>query len=164
MTLGERIAILNDGALMQFATPLHIYRRPANLFVATFIGSPPINTIDGEVSSEGSRSEFSGDGFSVSIPGCDYSGECTLAVRPESLSMDRNAENAFRCSVQRLEPLGNELLVHLSGPGDRSWVARVDPESSCAVGDAVNVFVDSTRIHLFAGANKERIPTRADDG
>lgn len=163
MTLGERIAIMKDGELQQYAAPLDIYRSPANLFVATFIGSPPINTIQGEVSTDGGHSMFSGMGLRLSVPRLSYSGPVTLAVRAESLSLDTGTKHDFCCDVRRLEPLGNEILVHLSGPGEHSWVARVAPEFTCAIGDAVHVSIDGTRIHLFAGPEQNRIESASDD-
>ena len=157
MTLGERIAILKDGVLMQYAAPLDIYRTPANLFVASFIGSPPINTLEGELSTDGSRSTFSGPGLTLRVEETAFSGPATLAVRAESLSLNTEPEYNFTCSLRRVEPLGNEVLVHLSGPGERSWVARVDADFPCTIGQTVNVSIDRARVHLFAGPELQRL-------
>lgn len=161
MTLGERIAILKDGILMQYAAPLEIYRSPANLFVAKFIGSPPINTIQGELSNDAVRWTFAGEGLRLQISGHEHSGVCTLGVRPESLAVGNDSEADFTCTVRRLEPLGNELLVHLAGPGECGWIARVDPEHTCTVGETVNVSIDTSRVHLFAGPDQVRVSTRS---
>jgi ABC-type sugar transport system ATPase subunit len=163
MTLGERIAIMKDGVLKQYAAPLDIYRRPVNLFVATFIGSPPINTIEGELSPDGDNSIFAGAGLRFRLDRNTYSGPVTLAVRAESLSLNTGSEQHFTCTVQRLEPLGNEVLVHLNGPGERCWVARVDPESPCKLGDNVYVSIDRARVHLFAGPEQERLARTLDE-
>ncbi len=163
MTLGERIAIMKDGVLMQYAAPLEIYRAPANLFVATFIGSPPINTIQGELSAEGHDCTFTGEGLRLLVPRQKHLGPCTLAVRSESLSIGKDSEGDFTCTVHRLEPLGNEIFVHLAGPGECSWIARVDPEHSCFVGETVEVSIDMARVHLFAGSDQERVPSVANE-
>jgi len=163
MTLGERIAILKDGRLQQYAAPLDIYRKPANLFVATFIGSPPINTIDGELSAEGDHSTFTSAGLALEIDQYRYSGPATLAVRPETLSLSSNADASFTCHVRRLEPLGNELLVHLNGPGAKSWIARVDPDFSAKAGESVSVSIDRSRVDLFAGEEQKRLTAAAEE-
>lgn len=157
MTLGERIAILKDGMLMQYADPLEVYMRPANLFVATFIGSPPINTLEGELSSEDGRSRFVGPGLNVPAGRYGYAGPVTLAVRPESLLLNADLGGDFSCTVLRIEPLGNEVLVHLSGPGERCWISRIGPERRVSVGDPVAVSIDHARIHLFAGKEQSRL-------
>ena len=157
MTLGERIAILKDGLLEQYAAPLDIYRMPANLFVATFIGSPPINTLEGEVATDGDHSVFSGLGLTCQLDRHFYSGPATFAIRAESLFLNTESGHDFSCTVLRTEPLGNEVLVHLNGPGERSWIARIDPEHPCAVGDNVHVSIDRTRVPLFAGPKQERL-------
>jgi multiple sugar transport system ATP-binding protein len=154
MTLGERIAILKDGRLQQYAAPLDIYRRPANLFVATFIGSPPINTSHGALSTEEDRSTFSSTGLKLETEQYRHSGPATLAVRPEALSLNAGTDECFACTVRRLEPLGNEVLVHLNGPGENSWIARVEPDFSVIAGEPVSISVDRSRVHLFAGAEQ----------
>jgi len=157
MTLGNRIAIMHDGSLKQYDAPLDIYRTPADLFVATFIGSPPINTLEGDLSPGDNRSVFSGPGLTLSMGKTTFSGPVTLAVRAEALSLEVGEAYDFICAVRRLEPLGNELLVHLNGPGERSWVARADAEYSCAIGDLVKVTIDRSRAHLFCGPEKRRL-------
>jgi len=163
MTLGERIAILKDGELRQYAAPLDIYRNPADLFVAQFVGSPPINTIDGEVSLNGEQSMFSAPGLTMTVDRLGYSGPATFAVRAESLSLDSGPEQGIACPIRRLEPLGNELLVHLDGPGECSWIARADPEFPCSAGETVNVSIDPARVHLFAGPDQKRLVRLSDE-
>jgi sn-glycerol 3-phosphate transport system ATP-binding protein len=163
MTLGERIAILKDGVLEQHAAPLDIYRMPANLFVATFIGSPPINTLEGEVSTDGDQSVFSGPGLTCHMDRHSYSGPATLAVRAESLSLNTGSGHDFTSAVLRTEPLGNEVLVHLNGPGERSWIARLDPENPCAVGDSIRVSINRARTHLFAGPTQKRLQRKTEE-
>jgi hypothetical protein len=65
--------------------------------------------------------------------------------------------NRFATRVQRLEPLGNEILVHVEGPASSPWVARVPPDQRMAIGDLVTVAIETSRAHLF-GASGERLP------
>ncbi len=158
MTLGQRIAIMKEGLLQQYAPPLEVYQKPANLFVATFIGSPPINTISGSVTNADGHSAFAAHGLELALSSLSHSGPATLGVRAEALSLVANVHDVdFIAEIVRLEPLGNEVLVYLGGPGEHSWVARVDPEYRCAAGDTVGVRLDRSRIHLFAGPDQERI-------
>ncbi|UCD23154.1 MAG: ABC transporter ATP-binding protein [Gemmatimonadota bacterium] len=163
MTLGHRVAIMNEGVLQQYAPPLEVYQKPANLFVATFIGSPPINTVSGAVKSVGGRSVFEAPGLELELATPLASEPATLALRAEGLSLLENVHEVdFTADVVRLEPLGNEVLVYLDGPASESWVARVNPDHPCAVGDTIGVRLDRSRIHLFAGPNQKRIQTRLD--
>jgi multiple sugar transport system ATP-binding protein len=156
MTLGQRIAVMRDGLLQQYAPPLEVYRSPANLFVARFIGSPPINTVAGEVVDRTSHSVFVAPAIEVPLDGCAFSGRATLGVRPESIAIASDVHDVdFVAQVQRLEPLGNELLVYLECPADCNWVARVDPEYQCSPGEQVGVRLDRTRLHVFAGPEEE---------
>lgn len=158
MTLGQRIAIMKEGLLQQYAPPLEVYQKPANLFVATFIGSPPINTISGSVTNADGHSAFTAHGLELALSSLSHSGPATLGVRAEALSLVANVHDVdFIAEIVRLEPLGNEVLVYLGGPSEHSWVARVDPEYRCAAGDTVGVRLDRSRIHLFAGPDQERI-------
>jgi multiple sugar transport system ATP-binding protein len=158
MTLGQRIAIMKDGLLRQYAPPLEVYRKPANLFVAKFIGSPPINTVVGQVTLEEENTVFTAPGLSLSLGKRSFAGTGTLGVRPENLSIVSDVHDVdFTAQIQRLEPLGNEILVYLDGPVDCTWVARVDPEHQCFAGEQVGVMLDRTRVHIFAGPNNELI-------
>ena len=151
LSLGQRVAVMDRGRLHQVGTPEEIYRRPRNLFVAGFVGSPPINRISLD--------------------------RGTLAVRPEDLVLaatsdgdapggDRDSGEAgdFRATVLRVEALGSEQRVHLDGPGDTEWVARVSPSPRVAPGDRVKVSVAWERSHLFGpdGRREEATPQPMD--
>ena len=158
LSLGQRVAVMDRGRIQQVGTPDEVYRRPGNLFVAGFVGSPPINRIS-LVRDEGGR--LAGGPFALVEPaGLD---RATLAVRPEDLAVapggDRDSSEAgdFRATVLRVEVLGSEQLVHLDGPGDVAWVARVSPALRVAPGDGVSVSVAWERSHLFGSdGHRER--------
>lgn len=127
MTLGDRIAVLNHGRIQQIAAPLDLYREPANLFVAGFMGSPGINRLTGSVSNGRCRIP-GGSVQSFGIP----DGDCVLAVRPEHVVPDPSGE--FRGRVEFVETLGNEIIIHLAVEGV-PIVLRCGPDTEAAVGD-----------------------------
>ncbi len=143
LSLGQRVAVMDEGRLQQVGTPDEIYRRPGNLFVAGFVGSPPINRLalarDREGSLAGGPFRFAGDREFDSA---------TLGVRPEDLALGGGPHD-FAATVLRVEALGSEQRVHLDGPGDAGWVARVPPALRVAAGDRVGVSVAWERAHLF---------------
>ena len=170
LSLGQRVAVMDRGRLQQVGTPDEVYRRPGNLFVAGFVGSPPINQIP-LARDEGGR--LVGGPFALAEPsGLD---RATLAVRPEDLAVagtggadgvvsggdgHSNDTGDFGASVLRVEALGSEQRVHLDGPGQAAWVARVSPALRVAGGDPVRVSVAWERSHLFGpdGRREEAAP------
>jgi multiple sugar transport system ATP-binding protein len=158
MTLGGRIAVLDRGVLQQYGPPLEVYRRPANLFVARFVGTPEINTADRWTGGPADR-EFRCPAFSIVLDR-DFPGAAgTLAIRSEDIALvgseDRTAD--FAVTVERLEPLGNELLVHLSREPDLRWVVRTRPEWSGRAGETVGLRLDRSRVHLFDAVTGARL-------
>ena len=178
LSLGQRVAVMDRGRILQVGTPDEIYRLPANLFVATFVGSPPINTLrlssDGEGGLAGGPFRFAA-GQHSSAPGLP--GSATLAVRPEDLAIapvPRPGEataarppagTGFGATVLRVEALGSEQRVHLDGPGEAAWIVRASPSLSVAPGDHVRVSVDWARTHLFGpdGGRVGPAPRSTDD-
>ncbi len=151
MTLGDRIVVMDKGVVQQAATPLDIYDRPANRFVAGFVGTPPMNFSAGRLE-RGNR---------VLLPEAlarqvsdRVEGEVVLGVRPEHV-FDRafRAEafphSTFQAEVKVVEPLGDEQLIYLS-TRKSNLVAKMDPHHKVAVGRQMEVVFDMTRVHLFA--------------
>jgi ABC-type sugar transport system ATPase subunit len=112
MTLASRIAILRDGLLQQFDTPSEVYRRPANLFVAGFIGSPSMNLLPGVVEAN----TFRRAGLSVDLPaGIGPRRELTLGIRPEDIDFSTTSQPGYALArVWVTEDLGNETLLRLA--------------------------------------------------
>ncbi len=186
LSLGQRVAVMDRGRLQQVGTPDEVYRRPDNLFVAGFVGSPPINRIP--LSRDG-PGHLAGGPFALEEPsGPD---QATLAVRPEDLAVAGPGEaeddasggeadsstvsgsreagsstraGGFRATVLRVEALGSEQRVHLDGPGDAAWVARAPPALRVGPGDRVSVSVAWERSHLFGpdGRRREGVPQPAE--
>ena len=182
MSLGERIAVMRDGRLQQVGAPLEVYQRPANLFVARFIGSPPINTAEGVLGHDGGGRVFMADGLTVAgaeevpeggVPGSPDPSHAAdpvvLAVRPEALSLtapDDPSAHLLR-RVRRLEPLGSELLVHVDpvDPGaDQPWIARVAPDAPLEEGLEIGLHLNAERTHLFDAGEGARIGVLGERG
>ena len=150
LSLGQRVAVMDRGRLLQAGTPGEIYREPGNLFVASFVGSPPINQLPLSRNSDGRLA-----GGPLLFPGRSPFHEATLAVRPEDLTVAHSAMSPpatppdFTATVLRVEALGSEQRVHLGGPGPAAWVARTSPSLAFAPGDEVRVAVAWERSHLF---------------
>jgi len=163
MTLAQRVAVLDQGRLEQVAAPRELYERPANTFVAGFIGSPPMNLFP-------VRLEAAGEGWLLAVgeqrvpvaASPRLSAEArTAGVRPEALSLaPEGAPGALAARVDEVEGLGHETLAHLalpdaSRPGGRiPLVARLPGLPALGAGDAVRVRIDPSRVHLFDAAGR----------
>jgi multiple sugar transport system ATP-binding protein len=152
MTLADRIVVLRDGLVEQVGTPLDLYHRPANSFVAQFIGSPKMNFFDTEVTpggaAGGARVSIAADwGGGQSILPFDAAGLMTLGVRPEHLVIAPEGPIAGRVAL--VEQLGEYALVHLDAPGGGITVKLVDIQD-VKPGDTIRLGFDAGRAHLFA--------------
>ncbi|HTR20307.1 MAG TPA: ABC transporter ATP-binding protein [Gemmatimonadales bacterium] len=155
MTMGERVAVLHEGRLRQIGTPAEVYERPANTFVARFIGSPGMNVIAGKGEMGDGVGVISSGSLRVTVDALHYSGELQIGVRPEHVGIGARGRAAGNAVVRLVEPLGSETLVHLEA-GDRSLVARVPGIAAFEVGAEVGVKLDPQRLHFFDAAG-ERI-------
>ena len=172
MTLGERIGVMSGGHLLQLGTPQEIYRRPANLFVAGFIGSPPMNLLS---ASAADGRVHAGD-LVLEVPGVP-TGDLVVGVRPEALRLTTGAgdEQAMAVRVEVVELLGHETIVYGSirghrvatsstAPGIASLpperaivVARLDARRQPAVGETITVGMALEDVHLFDAASGEAV-------
>ncbi len=142
MTLADRIVVFRAGKVEQIGTPLELYRKPANRFVAGFIGSPAMNFMTA-----------TSDGHTVSVgqsPVCQTSGTAgavTLGVRPEHLSID--PQGAFAGIVQVFEHLGGESFVHLLLNDGQTLVAKLDGEHQFTPGQTCQLGIHPEKCHVF---------------
>ncbi|WP_254767975.1 ABC transporter ATP-binding protein [Salinilacihabitans rarus] len=154
MTMGERIAILNDGRLQQVATPLECYHEPANLFVAGFVGEPPMNFFD--VTRADDR--LVADAFEYPLSAATRADvgdrtDLVLGIRPEAIEvLDRApgdaGDRAFAADVDVVEPMGNENNVYFT-LADASFVATVSGLRPIDAGTTATVRFPESAIHLF---------------
>ena len=158
MTLGDRVVVMKDGLVQQVGEPLELYGRPANRFVASFIGSPAMNFAEVIVNSAAEALWAEAPGLRIKIPESKseslrrHTGQrVTLGIRPEALRPANGADPAdyaFDSTVEVVEPLGNEILLDVRA-GTHLMVARVDPATRVKVRDAVRLAVDPERLHFF---------------
>ncbi len=152
MTLADRIAILDKGRIQQHAAPAEIYTRPANTFVAGFIGSPAMNLISGE-SADGT---FHHAGGWVSGLPTATRGPVTLGQRPEDMHLVSPEDGDMRGEVFSSELLGDSALVGVQIGADLVNV-KVGPTEGRQMGETVGIRFDRTKIHLFDGQSGQRI-------
>ena len=175
MTLGDRIAVMSGGVLQQLGGPQDVYDRPANLFVAGFIGSPPMNLLRASVRS---GTATAGDLF-LPLPGV-ADGDVVLGLRPEHLRPASDGQPDMEFHVEVVEPLGDGVIVHgtVSGqvatapsgdddvlpplPGERAAITtRFDPSLRPAPGERIRLGVAPDHVHVFDARTGNAIPSPA---
>jgi multiple sugar transport system ATP-binding protein len=155
MTLGDRIVVLDKGRVQQIAPPMELYERPRNMFVASFIGSPAMNLLPGEVAREGKTAiQLTGGGVVLEPPAVweraltPYRGKpIMLGVRPEDLRLASGKEG-FAATVELAELLGNELLLHVNAEGS-DLTARLPFGTPPLAGSTVRLTPDASKLHFF---------------
>ena len=169
MTLGDRIVVLANGRIQQAGRPIELYRAPANRFVAGFIGSPPMNFIDGRVRADDGRFSFVADGVHVKVPkegiaAAGSSEAMTLGVRPEDLTMVSTEASPTDTLGSRLsgrvllvERLGGTSHVHCQ-VGPHRVLASVSSEHLPVIGDLIELQVPFSRVHLFGADGRSVAP------
>ena len=153
MTLGDRVVVMNRGVVQQVDTPEQLYRRPQNLFVATFIGSPSMNLVKGSsadgIVQLGSRA--------LTIPGLGVREEVIVGFRPEDATLaSPDRTEGLPGAVEITEMLGPEILAHVrldgvsvEGGGSGLVLVRLDPDTHVRAGDRVGLELNPTRLRLF---------------
>ena len=157
MTMADRIVLMKDGFIQQIDSPLEIYGKPANLFVAGFIGSPAMNTVDGILRKRTQLTFEEDGGMKLTIPPkyrkvlAPYAEKrVVLGFRPEHVGRGTGRSGSFRAAVEVVEPMGSELYVYYAtSKNGRQHVARLDAEQKVAVGKSIQLSPDTSRLHFF---------------
>ncbi|MGJ7909037.1 ABC transporter ATP-binding protein [Actinopolyspora sp. H202] len=160
MTMGDRVAVLHDGVLQQCASPRELYERPANAFVAGFIGSPPMNLLDCELDGETVRAGDTALPVSRAVreEAAQGGGSVTIGIRPEDVRVVGSAEEGMAATVDLVEELGSDVYLHCSVPDEgHGVVARAQPRSAPALGESVRLGIRPEAVHAFSAATGERI-------
>ncbi len=157
MTMGDRIVVMKDGEILQVDTPLNLYNKPTNAFVAGFIGSPAMNFFKGELVSNGGL-KFHSDGLELQFGKtsrerlADYNlKEILIGIRPEHIFVDKNDSEdkpQISASVEVIEPMGNETFAYMKS-GSTTFTMRTQPNVKFSVGDQLNLGIEPDKIHFF---------------
>jgi multiple sugar transport system ATP-binding protein len=153
MTLGNRIAVMNDGLIQQIGPPLEIYDSPCNLFVANFIGSPEMNLFDGEIVDSDTGPLFKSDDISVAVAIDNYDGlesgrPVVLGIRPEYLEPTSSSSNCIDAEVLLVEQMGSQSII-LCSAGDTKFRSVLDRNDQIRVGANIQFDFDPNRVHFF---------------
>jgi multiple sugar transport system ATP-binding protein len=175
ITLGDRVVVMKDGLVQQSAAALEIYRRPANRFVAGFLGSPPMNFLDGRLAEAEGGLRFE---ETAAAPDPSHDGEnagarlavpawavetlrpragraVVLGVRPEALApasharFEQRADNRIDLKIWLVQPLGDRADVYGTTPGGQRLVAQLEASAGALVGETLPTYVDLDRVHFF---------------
>jgi multiple sugar transport system ATP-binding protein len=153
MTLGDRIVVMKDGEVQQIDTPMRLYERPANVFVAGFLGSPAMNFFEGRV--DGSHIAI-GSALLPAPQGTTLASEVLVGVRPEDLVLAPDGAGALEAKLEVVEPVGNEIFLNLRHD-DRAIVMRVPPQALPETGSTLRIAIRPGRVHFFDAKTERRI-------
>jgi multiple sugar transport system ATP-binding protein len=171
MTMGHRIAVLHAGKLQQVGTPLEVYERPANLFVAAFIGTPPMNFLEARLAEDGASLDTTGG--RIPLPprlrdalAATAGRKLVVGIRPENVVPEgrtpRGESVPLAVTVDIAEPLGDELVVHARAlSGDGALVYKQDPHRPAEIGSRAEVRLELDALHVFDAESQERLGDRA---
>lgn len=155
MTMGDRIAVINQGQIQQIAPPLEIYQQPANRFVAEFIGSPPMNFLTVDLVAPLTLVK---PNFALELPQvwskplqASPVKSLILGIRPQHLSLGKESKSSIQIEVDLVEALGNETYIsaRLVTEPDTTLTVSLPPEQSVGIGDRLWLTIDIEQIHLF---------------
>jgi multiple sugar transport system ATP-binding protein len=159
LTLADRIAVMKDRIIQQTGAPREIYQRPTNRFVASFVGSPSMNFVAGQLRLDAGRAIFAADDFEFPLQGYEFStapldgADVELGVRPEHIEV---AANGRELSIEMVEPMGSDLLAW-SKLGGASISLRLPAESRSRPGDRLAVTISPAKVSLFDRASGRRL-------
>jgi multiple sugar transport system ATP-binding protein len=170
MTLGDRLVVMKDGRIQQAGGALEVYQKPANRFVAGFLGSPPMNFLSGRVVRDKAGLFFDEGSGKLPIPEwaktdlAEHVGqEVVLGVRPEAISVKEHArfptdQGRFEFRTTLVQPLGDKMDVYLATDRHPRVVAHLDAYSGVKAGERIELYLDLSRVHFFEpGDNGNRV-------
>ena len=160
MTLADRIVVLSAGHIEQVGAPLELYERPANLFVAQFIGSPAMNVIPSKITAAGEMTTVELTGgrsctLDIATPASDAGKQASFGVRPEDLRVSTSDDFLFEGTVAIVEALGEVTLLYIEGLVDgEPIIAKIPGIQDIHRGDKVHFTADRAKLHLFDAAGQ----------
>jgi ABC-type sugar transport system ATPase subunit len=160
MTMADRIAVISEGRLQQVGPPQAVYERPANLFVASFIGSPPMNIVPGTLAVEGGAPAVHTAVGTVLVSDTGtgaHGAQVVVGIRPEHLSVAPVGDSVLRATVENVELLGHERHVVCSVGDGLMTIREPNHTPPSTVGDQIGLAADPEHVHLFDAASTERL-------
>ena len=172
MSLGDRVCVVREGEIQQTAGPMAVYERPANKFVAGFLGTPAMNFFAGSLKLKNDVAYFAIGNESIRLPQRlravlrdYYDRQMVLGVRPENISMQhlpQQSDNAISATVHIVEPVGtrtNLYLIHTTG---QKFIAAIGPYTTLSANDTLKMYIDPEKIHIFEPGQTGRNVTLSD--
>jgi multiple sugar transport system ATP-binding protein len=155
MTLGDKVVVMRNGKVHQIDKPETIYARPADTFVARFIGSPEMNLYQGKLAQKDGQYHFQGAGFSLDLGGVKPNvgeGEVEVGIRPEDTEIDETA-TALKGNVEMISNIGSEKYLHV-GLGNVHCTVRAPKEAVFRPGQSIFLTINPERLHIFYEGNR----------
>ena len=167
MTMGDRIVVMRNGFIQQVGSPMEVYNQPQNQFVAGFIGSPPMNFLEGMLVHDNGAVQVDIKGSRLTVPAGQakqvegYVNQPVIfGIRPEDVvpagSDDGHFSEPLRATVEVLEPLGAEIILEMSCKGE-NFTARMEPTLRARMHDEIDVSFNMERAHLFDAKTEQTI-------
>lgn len=160
MTLSDRVVVMKDGVIHQVASPLEVYEKPANRFVASFVGTPPMGFIDGRSIGSNGDTAFEHGKERLRLP-ASLAGAATtysqrplvMGIRPDAFGVqpmgDDQPRVTLKMRVLQVEPLGDRKDVHMATSAGTRLIGRVDLRAAVFEGQELDMYIDMSRVHLF---------------
>ena len=159
MTMADKIVVMRDGAVEQIGTPLDLYDNPANLFVASFLGSPGMNFVTGKISTDDASAFETNGGSRIDLkeafPGLRGK-PVTLGVRPENWTLLSSSERSLEATISVIEPTGAETMLLLKH-GEEQLMVSIKQRPQLVVGEHLHLTPQLNSIHLFDTATGRRL-------
>lgn len=164
MTMGDRITVMNHAEIQQVDAPLDLYNKPANQFVAGFIGSPPMNFFRGRLEARADALHFVEPTFDVrldnaglpNLPTSHAGRDIVFGIRPENVHPAPADQAHLTATVEVVEPMGAEVFLYLT-TGSNDFIARVDAGVHPTIGTSIAVRLDLAKVHLFDADSGENL-------
>jgi len=151
MTLGDRMAVINEGVIEQVGTPIEVYEKPETLFVAEFIGTPQMNFITGKLESN----KFISEGFNCDTNKNLSDQEIIFAIRPENLKT--NKDGNIKIKIDLIEKLGADSIIYGYNKANNYICYRENGNTNIKVNDEVILEIEKDQYHLFDKETKKRL-------
>ena len=151
MTLGDKVVVMRGGKVHQIDRPETIYSRPADTFVATFIGTPEINLYPGKINHDGAHALFEGPGFTLNLGEFQWGqqgGGIELGIRPEDIRIQESTAKPLLAKVEMISNIGSEKYVHAL-LGDENITVRAPKDINVRPGEMIPLVIEPEHLHIF---------------